>query len=225
MSEEELAALEKAKKEFPQETKEELPQETKEEEMNKKEQKVAAKVEEIEATMKRAKHQRPWDRGKSKLLKSMIALFTPFVTVVDPIKKQKKQLEDERLPEFAPPASYYKSEKTAPTKQFKNSTVSFTTIDNDLGYNSVNAESSHTVNAPSYQLPPLFSHPTSSTSSGDPVTEISTGTGRNMAGCNNNSAEDNESDLINTSVQKPDDIRESVTEILRYYKSKYTVHE
>ena len=62
MSEEELA-LEEAKKELPQETKEER------EEMNKKEQQVAAKVEEIEATMKRSKHLRPWDRGKSKMPK------------------------------------------------------------------------------------------------------------------------------------------------------------
>lgn len=58
LSEEELVALEASK---------ELPQETKEEEMNKKDQEVATKVEEIEATMKRAKHQRPWDRGKGML--------------------------------------------------------------------------------------------------------------------------------------------------------------
>ena len=144
-----------------------------------------------------------------------------LITVVDPIKKQKKELEDERLPEFAPPASYYKSEKTAPTKQFKNPTASSTTIHNDLAYNSVNAESSHTVNAPSYQLPPLFSHPTFSKSSDDLVTEMSTGTSRNMAQYNSNSTEG----PMNTSVQKPDDIRESVTEVLRYYKSKYAAHE
>ena len=212
MSEEELVALEEANKELPQETKEET---------NKKDQEVqevAAKVEEIEATMKRAKHQRPWDRGKSKLSKRNVTFCIPFLTVVDPIKKQKKQLEDERLPEFAPPASYYKSEKATPTKQFKNATAS---IHSDLACNSVNAESSHTVNAPSYQLPPLFSHPTFSKSSGEPITEISS---RNVAGYNSNSTEDNEIDPRNTAVQKPDDIRESVTEVLRYYKSKYTAH-
>lgn len=46
-----------------------------------------------------------------------------------------------------------------------------------------------------------------------------------MAGYNSNSTENNENDLMNISVQKPDDIRESVTEVLRYYKSKYTAHD
>ena len=201
-------ALEEAKKELPQEAKEE-------EEMNKKEQEVAAKLEEIEATMKRTKHRRPWDRGKSKLpnFKNASILFPPlYVTVVDPIKKQKMELEDERLPEFAPPASYYKNEKSAPVKQ--NPTASCATM------HLVNTELSDTMNTSSYHLPPLFSHPTSSTSNNS-FTKVTTG--KNTTECNNDVIEEiNDGDLA---VQKPDDIRESVTEVLRYYKSKYAVHE
>ena len=39
------------------------------------------------------------------------------ITVVDPIRKRKKELEDERLPEFAPPSSYAKT--TPQLKQVK----------------------------------------------------------------------------------------------------------
>ena len=68
MTEEEVAAMEEAEKDLPQEVKEEGLNK-KEEEMIKKEQEVASKLEELETTMKRGKHLRPWDRGKSKLPK------------------------------------------------------------------------------------------------------------------------------------------------------------
>lgn len=145
-----------------------------------------------------------------------------FVTVVDPIKKQKKELEDERLPEFAPPASYFKSEKLTSSKQ------SFVppTIYNDSVYNPVNATFDHTGN--SYQLPPLFSHPIPPTFS-DSVTEIAAGIRRNtVERIFDNPIDDrnNKSDLVNSSVQESDNsIRESVTEVLRYYKSKSALHE
>ena len=119
------------------------------------------------------------------------------------------ELEDERLPEFAPPASYYKSEKSASVRQ--NPTASCTTV---------STEFSNTMNTSSYQLPPLFSHPTSSTSN-ESFTKVTSG--KNTSEYNNDGTEEiNKSDLA---IKKPDDIRESVTEVLRYYKSKYTVHE
>ena len=69
LNEEEVAALEEAGKELPQEVKVE-------EDVNKKEQEVTAKLEEMKDTMKRAKHLRPWDRGKSKSLKWTYCYFT-----------------------------------------------------------------------------------------------------------------------------------------------------
>ena len=152
-----------------------------------------------------------------------LLLFYISVAVFDPIKKRKKELEDERLPEFAPPSSYFKNEKSS-SNQSTNPTAPFTTIRDDSVYNSVNAEFSNTINAPSYQLPPLFSRPIPSTSS-DPVTEVVAGTERNKVAF---STEDkvNENNSMNSSAQKPNDsIRESVTEVLRYYKTKYTVND
>lgn len=61
MSEEEVATMEA--------TPTELPQEAKQEEVSKKEQEVVTKLEEMEASLKRTKHLRPWDRGKSKSTK------------------------------------------------------------------------------------------------------------------------------------------------------------
>ena len=58
LNEEEVAALE--------ETPSEPSQEVKEEEVDKQEQEVTTKLNEMEATLKRTKHLRPWDRGKSK---------------------------------------------------------------------------------------------------------------------------------------------------------------
>ena len=151
-----------------------------------------------------------------------LLVFYIFVTVVHPIKR-KKELEDERLPEFAPPSSYFKNEKSS-SNQSTNPTAPFTTIRDDSVYNSVNAEFSNTINAPSYQLPPLFSRPIPSTS-GDPVTEVVTGTERNKMAF---STEDkmNENNSMNSSAQKPNNsVRESVTEVLCYYKTKYTVND
>lgn len=149
--------------------------------------------------------------------------FHTFITVVDPIKKRKKELQDERLPEFAPPASYYKSEKSSSSKQTANSTASFTTVHDDPVYNPVNPESSNTVTASSFQLPPLFSHPTPA--SNDYITETIGDIRRNPKVLSTNSTED-KINSMNSSVQKPNDnIRESVTEVLRYYKSKYAVNE
>ena len=70
MTEEEVAVMEEAGKELPQEVKEE-------EDVNKEEQEVAAKLEEMEATMKHVKHLRPWDRGKSKFPK-YVSVFSWF---------------------------------------------------------------------------------------------------------------------------------------------------
>ena len=67
MTEEEIAVMEETGKDLPQGIKEEERMSKEEEEMNKKEQEVASKLEELEAKMKRGKHLRPWDRGKSKL--------------------------------------------------------------------------------------------------------------------------------------------------------------
>ena len=106
-----------------------------------------------------------------------LLLFYISVTVVDPIKKYKKELKDERLTEFAPPSSYFKNEKSI---QSTNPIAPFTTIRDDSVHNSVNVEFSNTVNAPSYQLPPLFSRPIPSTSS-DPVTEVIAGTGKKQS--------------------------------------------
>jgi len=146
-----------------------------------------------------------------------------FVTVVDPIRKRKKELEDERLPEFAPPASYFKSEKSPSSKK---SIIPSTTIHNDLIYNPVDTTFDHTEN--SYQLPPLFSHPIPPTSN-DSITEGAADIRKDtVERVFDNAIEDrsNESDLKNSSFQEPDDsIRESVTEVLRYYKSKSALHE
>jgi len=54
LNEDEVAVLEEKSSEPPQE------------EVDQKEQEVAAKLNEMEATLKRTKHVRPWDRGKSK---------------------------------------------------------------------------------------------------------------------------------------------------------------
>ena len=141
-----------------------------------------------------------------------------FVTVVDPIRKRKKELEDERLPEFAPPASYFKNEKSPSSKR---PFIPSTTVNNDSVY-------TFDYTGDSYQLPPLFSRPIPPTPSGS-ITEAAAGIGRNtVERVFDNTIEDrnNESDLVNNSLQEPDDsIRESVTEILQYYKSKSALHE
>jgi len=49
-----------------EETPSEPSQEVKEKEVDKKEQEATAKLNKMEATLKRTKHVRPWDRGKSK---------------------------------------------------------------------------------------------------------------------------------------------------------------
>lgn len=102
------------------------------------------------------------------------------------------------------------------------STTSSTTTHDDSVYNSVNAEFGNYASGSPYQLPPLFSYPTPSASAIDP--ETADGIQRNTGVFNTNSAEYNinSSDTMNSAVQKPNDsIRESVTEVLRYYKSKY----
>ena len=106
--------------------------------------------------------------------------------------------------------------------------TSSTTIHDDSVYHSsVNAEFGNNAYASAYQLPPLFSYPTPSVSANDPVSETADSTRRNTGAFVTNSAEDKikNTDTMNSSVGKPNDsIRESVTEVLRYYKSKY-VHE
>ena len=146
------------------------------------------------------------------------------ITVVDPIKKRKKELEDERLPEFAPPVSYYKGEKSTFAKHIVDSTTSSTTTDDDSVYNSVNTEFGNYASATQYQLPPLFSYPTPSASANNPVTETADSIRRNTGVFVTSRAEYNinNTDTMDCSAQKPNDtIRESVSEVLRYYKSKY----
>ena len=87
-----------------------------------------AKARERAEEDERAKHVRPWDRGKgefilcAKVEESIYALQQPIkiiiiiITVVDPLRKRKQQLRDERPNEFAPPATYKKSKETPEQK-------------------------------------------------------------------------------------------------------------
>eukprot|EP00731_Ephydatia_muelleri_P032953 Em0024g497a len=59
---------------------------------------------------KRARHVRPWDKGKGSYLDfeplGVLCLVTSARSKVDFIKRRKQELEDERPTEFAPPQSY-----------------------------------------------------------------------------------------------------------------------
>lgn len=74
----------------------------------------AEKEVESETTTKPNKpYVRPWDKGKGELSTFQspqhCVRIIILLSAIDPIRKRKKELEDERLNEFAPPSSYYKT--------------------------------------------------------------------------------------------------------------------
>ena len=86
----------------------------------------------------RKAHLRPWDRGKGEgrvCWNSNVELFTHTHThtVIDPIRKRKRELQSERPSEFAPPAAYFDQQPHTEPKKAKHKLADPLTQDNDSG--------------------------------------------------------------------------------------------
>jgi len=136
--------------------------------------------------------------------------------VVDPIKKRKQELEDERLPEFAPPVSYYKSNRQKSLLESDYFSNDSNTVNNSAD---VSASSQSSNFQPPFQLPPLFAYPfppsivTNSLSENEQSSVPDKNTIRNTT------------TPQNTEDSNDSNIRESVSEVLRYYKTKSVITE
>ena len=150
-------------------------------------------------------------------------IYHVILIVVDPIKRRKQELEDERLPEFAPPASYYKSDRQK--SYVESDHLSNDTVNDDLMCDSadVSASSQPSDSHPPFQLPPLFAYPFPPPATAHFFSE--------NVGNEGNMTEQRDPDKSTssnvTTRQNPDDssIRESVSEVLRYYKTKFVKTE
>jgi len=145
-------------------------------------------------------------------------LLLTFI-VVDPIKRRKQELEDERLPEFAPPISYYKSDRKkshSESDHFSNDTANAYSVYDSVD---VSASSQSSDLQPSFQLPPLFAYPFPPPDSFNENADNEENTMKEQ------SAPDKNTNVMTPQITDDSNIRESVSEVLRYYKTKSVMTE